>query len=135
MKILLVSHGAMARGMKDTLENFFGAENVYAANVTQENGTADLLAAAEKYLEEWGDEQVIICSDLKGGSANQSVFPYINRPNTFVISGMNLSLVLQLSMEDEVTAESIHEIMDQAKEDMMLINELALGSAGGDEDE
>ncbi len=134
MKILLVSHGAMAKGMKDTLENFFGAENIYAANVTHENGTADLLAAANQYLEEWGDEQVVICSDLKGGSANQSVFPYIKRPNTFVISGMNLSLVLQLSMEEEVTAESIHEIMDQAIADMTLINELDLGG-GDDEDE
>ena len=134
MKILLVSHGAMAKGMKDTLENFFGAENIYAANVTKENGTADLIAAAEQYLSQWGDEQVVICSDLKGGSANQTVFPYINRPNTFVISGMNLSLVLQLSMEDEVTVESIHEMMDQAKEDMTLINELNLG-LDGDEDE
>lgn len=134
MKILLVSHGDFAAGLCSTLTNFFGASNVYSACVTKENGTADLIAAADKYLDEWGGEQVVICSDIKGGSANQSVFPYIQRDNVFVVSGMNLSLVLQLSMEDEVTSESIKEIMESAKEDMVLINELNIGAIDEDDE-
>jgi mannose/fructose-specific phosphotransferase system component IIA len=134
MKILLVSHGDFAAGLCSTLTNFFGASNVYSACVTKENGTADLIAAADKYLEEWVGEQVVICSDIKGGSANQSVFPYTQRDNVFVISGMNLSLVLQLSMEDEVTSESIKEMMESAKEDMVLINELNLGAMDEDDE-
>jgi mannose/fructose-specific phosphotransferase system component IIA len=134
MKILLVSHGDFAAGLCSTLTNFFGASNVYSACVTKENGTADLIAAADKYLDEWGGEQVVICSDIKGGSANQSVFPYIQRDNVFVVSGMNLSLVLQLSMEDEVTSESIKEIMESAKEDMVLINELNIGAMDEDDE-
>lgn len=133
MKVLLVSHGAMAEGMKKTLTEFFGAQEVYSACVTKENGVTDLQAACEKYFEEWGDEQVVICSDLKGGSANQTAYPMISRPNTFLISGMNLSLALQLSMEEEVTAEDLHDMMEQAKEDMVLMNELVLDC--GDDDE
>lgn len=134
MKILLVSHGAFAAGMRDTMTDFFGATNVYAANVSKENGVADLLAAVETYLVEWAGEQVVICSDLKGGSANQNVFPYISRPNTYVISGMNLSLVLQLTMETAVTPESLHEIMETARQDIVLCNELGTGAVDEDDE-
>ncbi len=134
MKILLVSHGEFAQGLCSTMREFFGADNIYAASVTAENGTADLLASAERYLAEWGDEQVVICSDLKSGSANQTVTPMITRPNTFLISGMNLSLVMQLQMEDDITPETLHEIIDLSKQDMVLMNELNLGAAGEDDE-
>jgi len=133
MKILLVSHGDFAQGMCSAMRTFFGGENVYSACVTQENGVEDLKKSVEAYLSQWGDEQVVICSDLKSGSANQTVFPLISRPNTFLISGMNLSLVMQLSMEETVDAELIHEFIDQAREDICLMNEVAL--EGDDEDE
>lgn len=135
MKILLISHGDFAAGMCKTLHDFFGAENVYAAWVTQENGTADLMSKARAYLEQWTDEQVVVCSDLKGGSANQSALELLARPDTYLISGMNLSLVLQLQMEDQVDAETIQEIIANAKEDMVLVNELLNAQADNDEDE
>ena len=133
MKLLLVSHGDFAAGLCSTMQNFFGAENVYSACVTLENGTADLLAAAQKYLDQWGDEQVVICSDLKSGSANQTVFPLIARPNTFLVSGLNLSLILQLQMEEEITAESLQEMIDLARQDMVLMNTLVLEDDEDDE--
>ena len=125
MKILLVSHGAFAEGIAATVRDFFGAGNIYTACVTLENGTADLNKKVEEYLSQWGDEQVVICSDVKGGSANQSVVPYMNRPNTFLISGMNLALLLQLHMETEVTAESLRDMIAGAREDMQLINDMS----------
>lgn len=135
MKILLISHGDFAAGMCSTLHNFFGADNVYSACVTQENGTADLMSKAQEYLDQWGDEQVVICSDLKGGSANQAALALLSRPDTYLISGMNLSLVLQLQMEDSVDADTIHELMANAKEDMVLVNEILQAQADDDEDE
>lgn len=134
MKILIISHGDLAAGMCSTLKNFFGAENVYSACVTQEGGTNDMMAAAQSYLDSWGSEQVVICSDLKCGSANQTAYPLITRPDTFLVTGMNLSLLLQLQMEDSVTAESLQELIDNAKDDLVLMNTLAL-SAADDEDE
>lgn len=134
MKILLISHGDLAAGMCSTLQNFFGADNVYSACVTQENGTADLMDKAREYLDQWHGEQVVICSDLKGGSANQAALALLERPDTFLISGMNLSLVLQLQMEDHVDADTIHDLMANAKEDMVLVNEL-LQAQSDDDDE
>lgn len=134
MKILLVSHGDLAAGLCSTIKNFFGGENIYSACVTLENGVADLQKSVDNYLKEWGDEQVVICSDIKSGSANQTVFPYINRPNTFLISGMNLPLILQLHLESEVEAESLREMIKEAKEDMVLVNDLDLSVASEDDE-
>lgn len=133
MKILLVSHGDFAEGMCSTMKKFFGADNIFSACVTLENGTADLKEKVDSFLLEWGEEQVVICSDLKGGSANQTVFSYLARPETYVVSGMNLSLVIQLQMEDSVTMESLQDMILQAKEDMVLINSLEMGCTEDDE--
>lgn len=134
MKILLVSHGDFAQGLCNTVQKFFGADQVYWACVTQENGTADLMEKTKNYMEQWGEEQVVICSDLKGGSANQAVLSWLERPNTYLISGMNLSLVLQLQMEQHVDESMIHDMLTEAKEDMVLVNEVIRGQMD-DEDE
>ncbi len=134
MKLLVISHGDFAAGISSTLRKFFGIDNVYSACVTQEGGTADLLDRAKAYLEEWGEEQVVICSDLKGGSANQAALALLERPDTFLISGMNLSLLLQIAMETEVTAEGIREMIETAREDLFFINDLALGTMDEDDE-
>lgn len=134
MKLLLISHGDFAAGIASTLRTFFGADNVYSACVTQERGTADLMDKAQAYLEEWGEEQVVICSDLKGGSANQAALALLARPGTYLISGMNLALLLQLVMESEITEDGIREMIAAAKEDMAFINEMALGDMDEDDE-
>ena len=102
--------------------------------MTQEDGTGELLDKVRAYLDQWGHALGVICSDLKGGSANQAVLPLLERPNTFLISGMNLSLLLQLGMEPEVTAEGIREMLEAAKEDMTFINDMALGQMDEDDE-
>ena len=72
--------------------------------------------------------------DLKCGSANQTAYPLIARPNTFLVAGVNLSVLLQLQMEDHVTVESLQEILDNAREDLVLMNTLVL-DADCEEDE
>jgi Phosphotransferase system, mannose/fructose-specific component IIA len=124
MKILLISHGDLAAGMCSTITNFFGASTVSSACVTLDRGTADLTDKIDGYLKEWEGEQVVICSDLKGGSANQTAYKYLERPNTYLISGMNLALILQLIMEQQVSEESLRTMIDSAKQDMVLINDL-----------
>jgi len=134
MKVILVSHGDFAAGLCSTLTNFFGAQNIYSAFVSLETGAESLHTAVKGYLEQWGDEeQVVICSDIKGGSANQNAFQYLGRPNTFLVSGMNLSLGLQLMLKDEITIEGLREVIELAKSDMVLLNDLKIEMSEDDE--
>lgn len=135
MKILLVSHGDFAKGLCSTMTDFFGADQITSASVTMENGTRELAECAQKFLEQCQDgEQVVICSDLLGGSANQTVFPFMSRPNTYLIAGMNLPLVMLLSMETEVTETSVNGIIAQAREGIVLVNGLNFGAADADDE-
>lgn len=134
MKVLLVSHGDFAEGMCSALTQFFGAKNIYTACVSLENGTEGLHQTVQSYFKHWGDdEQVVICSDLMGGSANQSVYPYLSRPNTFLVSGMNLSLVLQLMFKSEITMDDLKEMINLAKNDLVLMNEWSVSMSEDDE--
>ena len=88
------------------------------------------------YLKEWGDEQVVICSDLKGGSANQTaVREWLKRENTFIISGTNLAVLLQLNCLNEITEEGLRDIVVQAREDLVLVNDLFNQTVSEEDDE
>lgn len=135
MKILLVSHGRFAEGLCNTMTNFFGADNVYHACVTQESGSAGLREAVEKYLKQWGDEQVVICSDMRGGSANQTAFPFLSRLNTFLVAGMSLPLVMQLHLQEgDVTAEELREMIEVAKTEIVLVNDMDFSKMDEDDE-
>ncbi|MBF1103205.1 MAG: hypothetical protein HXL50_06795 [Solobacterium sp.] len=123
MKILLISHGEFAEGLKKTAEVFFGAKNLYTANVDLETGVTGLRESLQNYIEEWSGEQIVICSDLKGGSANQAACEFINYPNVFLISGTNLAVILQLITETEIHEDKIREIIQMAKEDVVFVND------------
>ncbi len=134
MKVLLVSHGSIAQGFCDTAKDFFGAQEVYYANVDLETGTKGLIEKVDSFLNEWNDELVVVCSDLKGGSANQTMMQYVNRPNVYLVSGMNLSLILQLVLVPEITRDALVEMIEAAKSDLVLVNE-AMSNVFDEDDE
>lgn len=136
MKILLVSHGEFAIGLERTMRDFFGATNIFSAVVDMESGTGNLIKKVHDFLEEWGDERVFIYSDLKGGSANQAVFPLVEKENVQIITGMNLPLILQLYLEeDSISHQRIEEIIHHSKEEIELLTADSLQSAEEDGDE
>ena len=75
------------------------------------------------YFSEVSDEdQVIVCTDLMGGSVNQKVVPYAQKENVFLIAGFNLPLILELAMnEDKVTKEELLDSIEESRKNMMLV--------------
>ena len=61
------------------------------------------------------EDQVLLMSDLIGGSVNQVMMTYLQKPNTTLIGGVNLACVLELSTKTEVTAEEIEQIVEQSR--------------------
>jgi mannose/fructose-specific phosphotransferase system component IIA len=47
------------------------------------------------------DDEMVIVTDLLGGSVNNEAAQLRTIPNVFVVSGMNLGLVLSLALSDE----------------------------------
>lgn len=138
MKRILVtaSHEKMAEGLKDTL-NFVsgGVQETVALAAYVDNRPVN--EAVDELMSSFAPEdEVVVLTDLTAGSVNQQFFRYRTRPHTHIISGMNLPLAFQIAMEsqdDYISAERMREIIEESKNEIKYVNELA--DDGDDEDE
>lgn len=133
---MTASHHRMADGLKDTLEFISGgiqetiALSAYVDNRPVEDAVEELMKG---FAEE---EEVIVLTDLTSGSVNQQFFKYRSRPHTHIVSGMNLPLAFQIAMEPKgeyITAERMREIVEESRQELRYINEIA--DDGDEEDE
>jgi PTS system mannose-specific IIB component len=106
--IVLISHGQMARGVKESLEMIVGKqEHVHV--VSMPNGGDNI--QFEKDLSSLIDsttEKVLIIADLLGGTpCNVALKLYNGNPNVELISGMNLATVLEASLNENAKIEEL----------------------------
>ncbi|MGX8701682.1 PTS sugar transporter subunit IIA [Caproiciproducens sp.] len=125
-KILIATHGKLAEGIKHTAEMIFGPQPCLEAISCYVNNT-DLLSESKQFFQKISDEdKVIVATDLFSGSVNQELSKYISQKNVFVITGFNLPMILELLMLDEsmINEESIENILNFSKEQMIFVNKI-----------
>ena len=118
MKVLLGSHGRFASGIKTSLEILIGKEDANKLTVIDAyiDGN-DVDAQLEDFFNNVDDsEQVLMLSDLYGGSVNQKMYLYLNRSNTYLVAGVNLAFVLEICMLDKVDSDTLERIVEQARQ-------------------
>ncbi|HGN1705268.1 TPA: PTS sugar transporter subunit IIA [Providencia rettgeri] len=131
ISILLISHEGYASGTKKAIELILGEQNnVDYHELTGEKGI-------EIFKEELSDKinglikyknKLIIISDLKNGTPYNCALSIIANNNlwrnTFLFTGMNLNLVLEIIMADEdaLEEESQKQILLTAKEGLFQMN-------------
>ena len=118
LKIFLSSHGTLASGIKKSVEILVGESDklvTFDAYVNDEQ-LKDAIDAFFKETNE--DDDKVLLSDLYGGSVNQKMYLYLNRPNTYLIAGVNLALVLDLLMQENVNEMYLNELVEKSR--MML---------------
>lgn len=115
LKIFLSSHGTLASGMKKSIEILAGQQDkltVFDAYVDENS----LETALDEFFDGVsGEDQVVLLSDLYGGSVNQKMFLYLNRPNTCLIAGVNLALVLELVLKENINGEEIDSLIENSR--------------------
>ena len=126
LKIFLSSHGHMASGIKSSLDILIGNTDkitVFDAHVDEKN-VQDVLDNFYKTVSE--DDEVLLLSDLYGGSVNQVMFTYLNRPNTRLVSGVNLALVLELAIKETISDSELEELVETSRMMMKIVKIEAL---------
>ena len=126
LKIFLSSHGHMASGIKSSLDILIGNTDkitVFDAYVDEKN-VQDVLDNFYKTVSE--DDEVLLLSDLYGGSVNQVMFTYLNRPNTRLVSGVNLALVLELAIKETISDSELEELVETSRMIMKIVKMEAL---------
>jgi fructoselysine and glucoselysine-specific PTS system IIA component len=126
-KFLIATHGQFARGVKSSLEIIIGeTENLFLieAYVDENKGIESEMETIVENLKE-GDE-LIVFTDLLGGSITNQVMRSTQGRNVHVVSGFNLALLIEVVMADVDTpaAEVIESAIANAKEQMAYVNKL-----------
>ncbi|MBR5340495.1 MAG: PTS sugar transporter subunit IIA [Erysipelotrichaceae bacterium] len=121
LKIFISSHGHFASGIKSSVEILMGPNpriTVFDAYVTQESVQEHL----DKFYETVNEnDTVLLLSDLYGGSVNQVMYTYLEKPNTTLIAGVNLALVLELAVREEITVEEVKQLVEQSREMLRVV--------------
>ena len=134
LKIFISSHGHFASGIKSSVEILMGPNpriTVFDAYLNQETVQEHLDAFYETVE---ADDRVLLLSDLYGGSVNQVMYTYLDRPNTTLVAGVNLALVLELAVKEEISDEELAELVEQSRQ-MLRIVEFDRGEETLKEDE
>lgn len=119
IRFLIASHGRFASGIKTSLDILMGSDeriSTIDAYISEDN----VSEMFEDYFDHLDPaDQLIMLSDLYGGSVNQIMYRYLDRENTYLISGVNLPFVLEIVArslaKDHLEKEEIQEIIEQAR--------------------
>ncbi|BDR60064.1 PTS sugar transporter subunit IIA [Lactobacillus xylocopicola] len=137
MKIILVSHGKLAKGMKDTVEMIAGKQDNLEAYEAYEHGTSDerFIAQVKKSIYANRGNDVIIVTDLLGGSVNNEMVRLLEgRENLFLMTGMNLPLIMTLitTVNETFNEETILSAIGEGKQGVLFVNKLMNEKDEGD---
>src|SRR5882762_585436 len=100
-KFLIATHGHFARGVKSSLDIIIGQMgNIFLieAYVGENNGIEDEIEAVLKSAGE--NDELIIFTDLLGGSITNQVLRVTQGRNVHVVAGFNLPLLIEVIMAD-----------------------------------
>ena len=119
VKIFLSTHGHMASGMASSIEILTGRTDALTYFDAYIPGNSDTVGEhIDRFFAACSPEDTkILISDMVGGSVCQETMKYLDRENTFVISGINLSLLLELSSgaQNSYTKEELENIIEMSR--------------------
>lgn len=121
-KILIATHGYLANGIKSSIDLLIGdMPNISYINAYVEE--KDLNSEIDEFLNNTNEnDEIIVFTDIYGGSVNQKVFIKFNDKDAFIITSFNLPVILELVLLDEkLTEEKINEIIEESRQQLMLI--------------
>ena len=132
MQILVIGHGRFAEGVKSAAQIIVGDlsevtfMNTYVDDI-------DFHVELDKYFS--NNTNILVLTDLFGGSVNQAIMQYITKENIEIITGVNIPLVLEILLSN-ITGKNldIREIVSNAKEQIMFVNDV-LENSNNDEGE
>ena len=115
LRLFISSHGHFASGIKSSVEILMGPNDritVFDAYINQDSVQEHL---DEFYRNVGPDDKVLLLSDLYGGSVNSVMYTYIDRPNTRLVAGVNLALVLELAVKEDISDEDLEALVEQSR--------------------
>jgi fructoselysine/glucoselysine PTS system EIIA component len=126
-KFLIAAHGSFSSGIKSSLDIIIGKmENVFIidAYVDGNKSIEDEFNAILTNIKT--EDEIVVFSDLMGGSITNQILRHGLRENVHVVSGMNLPLLIDIMLADAETpiATVIENAVSVAREQVVYVNKL-----------
>lgn len=114
-KLILASHGKLASGITSSLELICGKQLAIETLDCYLTEDFDLQKEVKNIMNAYRDDEIVVVTDLFGGSVNNEFLTQINRPNFYLVAGMNLPFLVELSMQLQ-QAESLPKLIESTLE-------------------
>lgn len=125
MKLLIASHGTFAEGLRSALKIIVGnVDDITTINAYVNE--CDLKKELDEYFKKNADEEIIVCTDLFGGSVNQAIIQKLKEKDFALVTGVNFPMLLELSLamaNGNPDKAKIRELIASSKEQLMLVND------------
>ena len=109
----IASHGKLASGMVSAVEMITGSNKGLTSFDLADYIVPDAIYnIMYKEIPEHPNDEFIIFTDLLGGSVHNSLLCLCSNKNVYLISGMNLGMILEVILNDNHLSTS--EIIDKA---------------------
>lgn len=117
---IVAAHGTLASGLVSAVEQITGRGAQFLAISNADLCLEDIQGALVKALDE--SSARVIFTDLPAGSCTMAVRRMLReRPGVMLVTGVNLSLLLDFAMHDDVDpAEAVHTAFERGRQSMVV---------------
>ncbi|MFC4771075.1 PTS sugar transporter subunit IIA [Enterococcus hermanniensis] len=115
-KIILASHGHFASGILSSLRLICGENKSIEALDCYVTKDFDLQKVVEHLMLDSKNSEIIVITDIFGGSVNNEFLKYIEQHNFYLIAGLNLPFLIELSTKLS-TLDSVEVLIRSALEE------------------
>ena len=128
-KIILATHGRLSEAFKSTLELLYGSvDNIDCFCMTKEKSDTQAKKELNKLISNSDENQLIVLTDLLGGSPANICTEMIMRGHKFtLLAGLNLPMLLTLEtiIDSDMTMDQIiNKIQIEGKNGVKNINKI-----------
>lgn len=134
-KIILASHGELSKGMLNSLQMIVGdlANGIETYSLYPGENPNDYALNLKEKIKRDDNHYIIIC-DVKGGSVYNAILQMCIDEDVDILSGMNMSMVLELVIANHSGVLDIQQVIYNAKEGITLENREILNKKIDEED-
>ncbi|BCA84689.1 PTS mannose transporter subunit IIA [Enterococcus saigonensis] len=124
-KMILASHGKFASGILSSLELICGKNDNITTLDCYITEDFDLTKAVDALMEQNAEAEVVVVTDLFGGSVNNEFLRYIDRQHFYLVAGMNLPFLIEFATQFMFAPDlkqTIATVLDSSKEAIQFCN-------------
>lgn len=104
MKIIIASHGDLAKGMMNSLEMIIGKQkDMFFESFQPQDSTDTFKEKIQKHIDEADGSDILILCDIMGGTPfNISALLSMENENISVLYGINLPMLIEIAMQKDM---------------------------------